>query len=86
MTRHQSMTGPDHYAMADLLTQQVEGDVTQSQSHETRMERIALAQVHATLAQAAATALGAGMGYGLGTNELQAWDRITKPAKRGGRS
>ncbi|MGW4395520.1 hypothetical protein ACWEHA_09550 [Amycolatopsis nivea] len=83
---HRSMNGPDHYAMADLLTQQVEGDVMGAMPHETRMERAALAQVHATLALTAATALGAGMGYGLGTGELQVWDRITKPAKRGGRS
>ncbi|MFE3175557.1 hypothetical protein ACFXPA_26300 [Amycolatopsis sp. NPDC059090] len=83
---HRSMNGPDHYAMADLLTQQVEGDVMGAMPHETRMERAALAQVHATLALAAATALGARMGYGLGHDAGQMWDRITNPSKRGGRS
>jgi hypothetical protein len=48
------MTGPEHYVLAEkLLT-----EATQARGEAARARRIAIAQVHATLAAAAATALG----------------------------
>ena len=61
------MTGPEHYRKAESLLRK--GDTLD----------IAEAQVHATLALAAATALAARMGYGLGDAAGQAWDGITNP-------
>lgn len=86
MTRHryQPQTGPEHYATANFLVNQVEKDVTLS--HQHRMERIGLAQVHATLALAAATALGARMNNGASPADGEDWATITGSPKRGGRS
>lgn len=46
------MTGPEHYREAEALLDEVSGP----DDDFTRDERIAMAQVHATLALAAATA------------------------------
>lgn len=70
------MTGPEHYQAAERLLKDKHRDDS----------TVAEAQVHATLALAAATALGARMGFGLGNDAGQAWDSVTAPAKRGGRS
>ena len=83
MTSRQSMTGPEHYAEAELLMGKAK-DAELGSEHERYY--LAKGQVHATLALAAATAVGARMGYGLGNDAGQAWDAITNPAKRGGRS
>ena len=57
------MTGPEHYVLAEkLLT-----EAGQARGEAARARRIAIAQVHATLALAAATALS---GSGL---ESAAW-------------
>ncbi len=76
MTRHryQPQTGPEHYATANFLVNQVESDINVTLSHEHRMEKIGLAQVHATLALAAATAGG------------EDWAAITSSPKRGERT
>jgi hypothetical protein len=53
------MTGPEHYAAADLELERLEndeGDNDALQDDAYRMELLARAQVHATLALAAATA------------------------------
>jgi hypothetical protein len=47
------MTGPEHYQEAERLT-----NLAQGQEMEWAMFTLAQAQVHATLALAAATALG----------------------------
>lgn len=46
------MTGPEHYRAAELLLDEVTG----IEGREDRIEHLATAQVHATLALAAATA------------------------------
>lgn len=79
-------TGPDHFRTSQNLLSLIAEDETGRFSHEDRMELAAMAHTHATLALAAATALGARMGYGLGNDAGQAWDPITTPTKRGGRS
>jgi hypothetical protein len=88
MTRHryQSQTGPEHYATANFLVNQVEGDINVALSHEHRMEKIGLAQVHATLALAAATALGARMNNGASPADGKDWATITGSPKRGERT
>lgn len=55
------MTGPEHYQAAELCLSNVDDDSAAS------MALIAEAQVHATLAAAAATAL-------CGTSEMTTWD------------
>jgi|GraSoiStandDraft_4_1057263.scaffolds.fasta_scaffold861659_2 hypothetical protein len=53
------MTGPEHYREAErLLAEEVFIDRSGAQVHRTYAETVAAAQVHATLAVAAATALG----------------------------
>ncbi|RSD20114.1 hypothetical protein [Amycolatopsis eburnea] len=88
MTRHryQPQTGPEHYATANFLINQVENDGNVTLSHEHRMERIGLAQVHATLALAAATALGARMNNGASPADGEDWAAITNVPKRGERT
>ena len=50
------MTGPEHYVLAEKLVT----EAGQARGDAARDRRIAIAQVHATLALSAATALGAG--------------------------
>jgi hypothetical protein len=65
------MTGPEHYYEAErLLTEQVFRDRPGSTTTRSFEETVAAAQVHATLAVAAATALGTS-----GT-ETQAWAEV----------
>ena len=47
------MTGPQHYVIAEELL--VDARQAQEEDDSTRMRRLAIAQVHATLALAAAT-------------------------------
>lgn len=72
------VSGPEHYALAEELVGYVKesgGDFTP----EGRADVIALAQVHATLAQAAATALAAARS--MPNMDYQAWaDMCGKPA------
>ena len=60
------MTGPEHYAKAERLAQVAEGDTPQ-----LAIANAALAQVHAMLALAAATALVMGDN---GSTPLRAYD------------
>ncbi|MER6942515.1 hypothetical protein ABT294_00705 [Nonomuraea sp. NPDC000554] len=70
------MTGPEHYAKAEALTKQAEG-----QELEWAMFTMAQAQMHATLALAAATALGQRKDpRALDTN---AWEGVASEWKNG---
>lgn len=60
-------TGPDHYREAQNLLRKSDG-----QEPEFAMRLIAEAQVHATLALAAAAALNSGQ-YGLPYSDATAW-------------
>ena len=54
------MTGPDHYREAErILTEEISIDASGAEVHRAFEVAVAAAQVHATLALAAATALGA---------------------------
>jgi hypothetical protein len=56
------MTGPDHYREAErLLTEQVFRDRPSSTTTRSFEETVAAAQVHATLALAAATAIASSL-------------------------
>ena len=52
------MTGPQHYRKAEELAEQAYKLIGQGGGQDTAADWAAVAQVHATLAQAAATALG----------------------------
>jgi hypothetical protein len=78
-------TGPDHYREAERLTESADRWLNAdagwmaSMSAEERLARRAsdldAAQVHATLALAAATAMQPS-GYGYGQPEFKAWDAV----------
>ena len=65
------MTGPEHYAEAQAILDEVHGDETTDKV----IACAALAQVHATLALAAATALNDNDG-GLQPTEWHAWNDL----------
>ena len=65
------MTGPEHYQRAADMAARVADRLTEI-GHASTRETLALAQVHATLALAAATALNDG-GGGMATADYQAW-------------
>jgi hypothetical protein len=52
------MTGPDHYRQAEQLTAKAHDYLGQGEGQDSAAVRAAVAQIHATLALAAATALG----------------------------
>ena len=52
------MTGPDHYCKAEELTQKAHEYLGQGDGQESAAVWAAVAQIHATLALAAATAIG----------------------------
>ncbi len=52
------MTGPDHYRKAEELTEKAHEYLGQGDGQESAAVWAAVAQIHATLALAAATALG----------------------------
>jgi hypothetical protein len=52
------MTGPDHYRKAEELTQKANEYLGHGDGQESAAVWAAVAQIHATLALAAATALG----------------------------
>jgi hypothetical protein len=60
------VTGPDHYRIAEDLL--VDARRAQDEDDASRMRRLVIAQIHATLAQAAATAGGE-----------QGWDDVLTP-------
>ena len=74
------MTGPEHYAEAErLMARLAEMSNTPGPvDREATLVISSVAQVHATLALAAATALGAGTESRRGMDSLdwQAWDEV----------
>jgi hypothetical protein len=52
------MTGPDHYRKAEELTAKAHNYLGQGEGQDSAAVWAAVAQIHATLALAAATALG----------------------------
>ena len=52
------MTGPDHYRKAEELTAKAHDYLGQGEGQDSAAVWAAVAQIHATLALAAATALG----------------------------
>ncbi|WP_086710277.1 hypothetical protein [Streptomyces antimycoticus] len=84
------MTGPEHYREAErLLAVAAEDSNTTFEGHNLEADRtIAEAQVHATLALAAATAMQAavdGSEPGMGSGEFHEWYQAAgvKPSKGG---
>lgn len=85
------MTGPEHYRKAErLLATAYEGTLTAYEGENPEADRaIAEAQVHATLALVAATAMQAGVDGsepGMGSPEFEAWYQAAgvKPQPKGG--
>jgi len=64
------MTGPEHYQHAEELLDLASDDEV---GDPVEAYRLAAAQVHATLALAAATALNSGGGDGLPADDYDAW-------------
>ena len=77
------MTGPEHYAEAERLIAQAEIDVYDPiRSYAEDANIIAIAQVHATLALAAATAYPAIVnlhGRREAVYESRTWANVTRP-------
>ena len=69
------MTGPEHYRRAEALVAKGTDDPT-----ERGANRVAAAQVHATLALAAATALGTD----LEVSDYTAWRKVAAKTQRTG--
>lgn len=77
------MTGPEHYQEAERLVAIARGDGL-SRGEAPRQAEVTLllteAQVHATLALAAATAMAAlncdGRPFGMSKVDFDAWDRV----------
>lgn len=67
------MTGPGHFQAAEMLLD----DIDEHQLDSARAEAIAIAQVHATLALAAATALADGTSLS-GVAERDEWREAMK--------
>lgn len=66
------MTGPEHYLAAQGWLK----DSSQPLGSERRAQQLAVAQVHATLALAAATAMAGYDATGLSTPDFAAWDGV----------
>lgn len=79
------MTGPEHYQVAINLLDRIDAE-QQEGAELTFSDVIAAAQVHATLALAAATALQApgGEGAGMWREDNEAWERVCSAHRRGG--
>ncbi len=82
------MTGPEHYIEAERLLQSMKTDRGALLIDEGTAEVLAAAQVHATLASAAATALGVPLDgetdSGMPQRDAEAWWAVAgvKPQKR----
>lgn len=71
------MNGPEHYAKAErLITPHVleDAETLKSFTHLPTAQDVALAQVHATLALAAATAMN-GIGQ-MDEDDFREWDKV----------
>ena len=64
------MTGPDHYRKAEELTAKAHDYLGQGEGQDSAAVWAAVAQIHATLALAAATALGATAADGRAWHEV----------------
>ena len=70
------MTGPEHYRRAEQMVDGIDQLDSSSKSHQPLISLLlAEAQVHATLATAAATALN-DAGGGLGVPDYDAWHDV----------
>lgn len=83
------MTGPEHYSEAERLIKGLKTDTGAVYVEDGNEQVIALAQVHATLALAAATALNdnAADAGGLPLEDFNAWAEaagVWKPKKKAG--
>jgi hypothetical protein len=78
------MTGPEHYAEAGYLAGPY------GEWYRTDVNKLpallARAQVHATLALAAATALAAKAGISATPAEMRQWDEVTAPSTQGAKT
>lgn len=63
------MTGPEHYKKAEFILKYVDDMDAESARHS-----VAVAQVHATLAQAAATAMAAYTDDGMTPEDWSEWN------------
>lgn len=82
------MNGPEHYREAEKLLGYAEARDAEQRGDEQDMSFLAEAQAHATLALAAATAMGAAVEddiAGLTVEEREAWFKVAgvKPGKDG---
>ncbi|MFG3048100.1 hypothetical protein ACGFZR_24610 [Streptomyces sp. NPDC048241] len=81
------MTGPEHYHEAERLIQELTTDSGAVYVEDGNEQVIALAQVHATLALAAVTAIAApivGQGdAGLPADEYTAWSEVAGAREEG---
>jgi hypothetical protein len=81
------MTGPEHYREAERLIKGLKTDSGAVYVEDGNEQVIALAQVHATLALAAATAMGAPVDgeadSGLPPQDAKAWNAVAGVNTRG---
>ncbi|MFD9630142.1 hypothetical protein [Streptomyces violascens] len=79
------MTGPEHYREAERLLTEAAAEGAEG-TYFVRPESLAAAQVHATLALAAATALiDSGGGTGMPIDDYHAWAKAASQEERGQR-
>jgi hypothetical protein len=70
-------TGPEHYQAAERLINAATSEGGSANDTTIARACTALAQVHATLAQAAATAMAAyPNGTGMHSDDFNAWDKV----------
>ena len=70
-------TGPEHYREAERLREQAEGlNIRNADARAERAVLAAEAQVHATLALAAATALNRPDGEGMRMDSYREWEKV----------
>jgi len=76
------MTGPEHYQLAEQMLSEVwESELEPLDNDAELVRRIAAAQVHATLALAAATALIDEKPRGGSFDAYRAWESVAGDAK-----
>ncbi|MGA5604053.1 hypothetical protein ACPCUF_23960 [Streptomyces griseoincarnatus] len=82
------MTGPEHYREAERLVSSLKTERGALYIEDGNEQVLAAAQVHATLALAAATAMGAPVDgeadSGLPPQDAKAWNNAAGVARKGG--
>ena len=73
------MTGPSHYREAERLLSEAAAAGPATGQTTVDLIKLTAAQVHATLAAAAATAMGAG---GMGAHDWDAWREVASEVTR----